>query len=97
MFAKNYYLHLIVGRENILSKYIIYIFFNFGCDFCSSFALLLPEAPASCCKKNFELIFAALYYSIHELKKCVSDFQNLLSNTRYLYFCPSWCPFCLFL
>ena len=33
--------------------------------------------------KNFELIFAALYFYIHELKKCVSDFESLISNWRY--------------
>ena len=30
MFAKNYNLHWIAGKANILSKYIIYKFFNFG-------------------------------------------------------------------
>ena len=39
MFAKNYYLHLIAGRANILSKYIIYIFFNFGFGFYGSFPM----------------------------------------------------------
>ena len=33
MFAKNYHLHWIAGTANILSKYIIYIFFNFGRGF----------------------------------------------------------------
>ena len=51
MFAKNYYLHWIAGRANILSKYIIYIFFNFGLGFYCSFPMLFPKAPASCCKK----------------------------------------------
>ena len=36
---------------NILSKYIIYIFFNFGHGFCGSFPMLFSKAPASCCKK----------------------------------------------
>ena len=48
---KNYHLHLIVGRTNILGKYIIYIFLNFGCGFYSSFPMLFPKAPA-CCKKT---------------------------------------------
>ena len=48
---KNYHLHWIAGRANILSKYIIYIFFSFGRGFCGSFPMLFPKAPASCCKK----------------------------------------------
>ena len=74
MFAKNYHLHWIAGRANILSKYIIYIFFNFGRGFYGSFPMLFPKAPASCYKKNFELIFAALYFYIYELKNYASDF-----------------------
>ena len=59
------------GQGNIFSKYIIYIFFNFGRDFYGSFPMLFPKAPASCCKKILKLIFAALYFCIYELKKCV--------------------------
>ena len=59
MIAKNYHLHWIAGRVNILNKYVTYIFFNFGCDFYGSFPVLFPKAPTSCCKKNFELIVAA--------------------------------------
>ena len=51
MFPKNYHLHWVSGRANILSKYIIYIFFNFGRGFCGFFSMLFPKAPASCCKK----------------------------------------------
>ena len=51
MFAENYHLRWIAGRANILSKYIIYIFFNFGRGFCGSFPMLFPKTPASCCKK----------------------------------------------
>ena len=74
MVIKNYHWQWIAGRANILSKYIIYIFFNFGRGFCGSFPMLFPKAPASCCKKKFELIFAALYFSIYVLKKFVLDF-----------------------
>ena len=66
MFAKNYHLHWIAGRANILSKYIVYIFFNFERGFYGSFCFEK--------QKNSELIFAALYFYIYELKKCVSDF-----------------------
>ena len=44
---------LALGSGQILSKYIIYIFFNFVCDFCGSFPMLFPKAPAFCCKKNW--------------------------------------------
>ena len=37
-------------RANILSKYIIYNFFNFGRGFCGFFPMLFPKAPASGCK-----------------------------------------------
>ena len=33
------------------------MFFNFGRDFCDSFSMLFPKAPASCYKKKFKLIF----------------------------------------
>ena len=35
------------GRANILSKYIIYILFNFSLGSCGSFAMLFPKALAS--------------------------------------------------
>ena len=50
--TKNYHLHWIMGRANILSKFIIYIFFNFGPGFYGPFPMLFPKAPASCCKKT---------------------------------------------
>ena len=58
-------------RQSKYSESIIYIFFNFGHGFCSSFPVLLPKAPASSCKKKFELVFAALYCYIYELNKCL--------------------------
>ena len=79
MFAKNGHLNWVAGRVNTLSGYIISIFFNFWCRFCGSSPMLFPKALASCCKK-FELIFAALYFYIYEIKKCVSDFKNLISK-----------------
>ena len=42
----------IAGRADILSKYILHIFFQFGHCFCSSFTMLFSKAPASCSKKN---------------------------------------------
>ena len=42
--------------------------------------MLFPKAGTSCCKKNFGLIFPALYFYIYELKKCVSDFKILFQN-----------------
>ena len=45
MFPKNYHLHWTAGRVNNLSKYIIYIFFNFGGDFYGFFPILFPNAP----------------------------------------------------
>ena len=44
-----------------------------GGDFCGSFPMLFPKAPACCCKK-LELFFAVLYFYIYELKNCASDF-----------------------
>ena len=54
--------------------HIKYIHFNFGRGFCGSFSMLFPKAPTSCGKKNFGIIFAALYFLLYEFKKCVSDF-----------------------
>ena len=61
IFTRNYNLHWIASRANILCKYIMY-FFNFGCGFCGPFSMLFPNAPASCGKKKYEIIFAALYF-----------------------------------
>ena len=79
MFAKNYHLHWIAGRANILSEYIICIFFNFGCGFYGCFSVLFPKAPASC--KNFERIFAALCLYIYYIQK-VSQIFKILFQTR---------------
>ena len=48
---KNYHLHCISGRANILKKDIIYAFFNFGRGFCDFFFMLVLKAAVSCCKK----------------------------------------------
>ena len=80
MFAKNYHLHYIAGRTNILSKYIIYIFFNFGRGFCVSFPMLFPKAPASCCKKmlkQFLLHCTAIFMS----SKIMSQIFKILFQT----------------
>ena len=66
MFGKKYHLHRIVGRINILSKYIIYIFFIFEGGFCRSSPMLFPKAPASCCKTSFK------YFSL----RCTSSFVS---------------------
>ena len=72
MFAKIYHLHWIAGRANILRKYIIYIFFNFGHGFCGSFPMLFPKALASCCKKNLN------YFLLH----CTPLFMNSKSVSQ---------------
>ena len=64
----------IASRANILSKYIIYIFFNFGRGFLWFFSFVISKRPSFLLQKNFELIFAALYFYVFELKKCASDF-----------------------
>ena len=80
MFATSYYLHWIAGRANILRKYIIYIFFNFGRSFCVSFSMLFPKAPTSCCKE-FWTNFCCIVFYINELKKCVSHIFKSLFQT----------------
>ena len=72
--------------EQIFSVSIQYTYFvNFGRDILGSFSLLFSKAPASSCK-NIEIISTALHFILHDLKKCVSDFLNLVSNYIY-YFC----------
>ena len=80
MFATSYHLHWIAGRANILRKYIIYIFFNFGRSFCVSFSMLFPKAPTSCCKE-FWTNFCCIVFYINELKKCVSHIFKSLFQT----------------
>ena len=74
------------GRANILSKYIIYTFFNFGHGFCSSFPILLPKSPG-CCKTKFELIFAAMCFYIYELKNRLRFLESYF-KVEILIFLP---------
>ena len=48
---KNYHLHWIVDRANIFSKYIIYIFFNFGRGFCVFFLCFFQKLQFLVVKK----------------------------------------------
>ena len=67
---QNYHLYWIAGRANILSKYIIYIFFNFGRGFCLRFlSYVFSKRSSFLLEKNFGLIFAALFLYIYEVKK----------------------------
>ena len=50
-----------------------YFFFNFGCEFCGSFSMLFPKAPASCGKKFLSQFLLHFCY-LCEFKQCVSDF-----------------------
>ena len=52
-FSKDYHLHWIPGRANILCENLKFIYFQFWCGFCNSFSMLFLEAPASCGKKNW--------------------------------------------
>ena len=74
-FCKNYLLHLIANRANVLCKYIIHMFFNFGHGFCSSFSILFPKTPASCAKtflKQFLLHCTSIFMSS---KVCLRFFK----------------------
>ena len=80
MFARNYHLQWIAGRANILSKHIIYIFFNFGRSFYGSFPMLFPKVPDSCCKKILNLLLLHCT-SIFMSSKSVSQiFKNLFQT-----------------
>ena len=81
MFTKNYHLHWIVGRANILSKYIIYNFFNFGRGFCGSFSMSFPKAPGSSCKKILDQ-FLLQCTSILMSSKSASQIFKILFKTR---------------
>ena len=80
MFVKNYHFHWITGRANTLSKYIIYISFNFGRGLCSSFPMLFPKAPASSCKKIFNKLLHHCS-SIFMSSKTVSQIFKILFQT----------------
>ena len=51
MFAKNYHLHSIAGRANVLSKYIIYIFFILGMAFTLPFLCYFEKLKLLAVKK----------------------------------------------
>ena len=77
---KNYHLHWIGGRANIISKYIIYIFFNFWRGFYGSFPTLFPKDPASCYKKILNQ-FLLHCTSIFMSSKNVSQIFKILFQT----------------
>ena len=70
----------LAGITNILIKYIIYIFFNFGCGFCSLFPMLFLKAPVSCCNKflNYFLLHGT---SIFMSSRTVSRIFKILFQT----------------
>ena len=73
-------MHWIAGKANILSKYKIYIFCNFGHGFCGSFPMLFPKAPASCFEKNLDY-FLLHCTSIYMSSKSVSQIFKFLFQT----------------
>ena len=54
---KNYHLHWIASRANFLSKYMIYIFFNFGRNFCSFFSFVISKSSSLFVVKNIWINF----------------------------------------
>ena len=57
---------------NILSKYLIYIFYNFGRYFFGSFPMLFSKAPASWCKKilnSFLLYCTSIFMSAKNMSQ----------------------------
>ena len=80
MFAKRYHLDWIAGKANILSKYLIQIFFYFARSFCGFFPMLFPKAPASCFKQilNYFLLHCT---SIFMSSKTVNQIFKILFQT----------------
>ena len=74
MFAKNYYLHWIAGRANVLSKEIIYIFFNFGHGYCGSFPLCFYIYELKKCLRLLKSYFKL------EILICLSYEMSFLVN-----------------
>ena len=76
MFAINYNLHWIVGRVNIISKYIRYIFLNFGRGFYGFFSMLFPKAPASWCKKFWTKFCCIVHLYLWAQKMCLRFWKS---------------------
>ena len=81
MFTKNYHLNWIPGRANILSKYIIPKFFNFGRGFCGSFSMSFPKAPGSSCKKILDQFLLHCTFILMS-SKSASQIFKILFKTR---------------
>ena len=62
---------IITSRANILSKYIIYIFFNFARGFYGSFPMLFPKAPAYCCTKFWTNFCCIVLLYLWAQKSCL--------------------------
>ena len=71
MFAKNSDLHWIVGRANILSKYIMYIFFNFGRAFCGLFVSYFQKLQLLVVKKFWTKFCCIVLLYLWAQKECL--------------------------
>ena len=87
---KNYHLHWIAVRANILFKYIIYIPPppHFGCGFCSFFSTLFPKAQLLVVKKNWHSFCCIVLLLLWAQKVCLRFLKSYFKLEKY--FCPSW-------
>ena len=74
-FQKNYHLHWIAGRVNILSKDIINIF-QFWTWLLRFLSYIISKSYSFLLQKHSEQIFATLYFYIYELKKCLKFLKS---------------------
>ena len=59
--------------------------------------MLFPGAPTSCDKEiNFEITFAALYFYLHELKKCVAGFLKSYFKLEIFYYIYKYIYFIIY-
>ena len=94
---KNFHLDQVVDRSNVFKTFFLSVFIILGDFYCFK-SMFLSEAPTlrynKCNNFNKIIIFTELCFCLHQLKKCVSDCWNAISNWRYYYFCPLQCHLC---
>ena len=78
-FEKNCHLYWTVTGQISLKHFLKFSFVNFGADFYCFKSKSFFEVPTL----PYKVIFATLCFYLRQLRKCISDFENTISNWTY--------------
>ena len=84
MFAKNYHFHWIARRANILYKYLIYIFFNFGRGFSDPFLYYFQKLKLLAIKKFWNNFCCIALLFVWDRKACLRFLKSYFKLEIYI-------------